>query len=159
MASRRNGPFRAFRIADNRHKLFDGAGAFLHGGRWTSAGCRVIHAAETYAGALLETLVRSNLGRAIGRDAWIAITVPASVEIEDLPASEIPEWSHPNRVSSREYGNRWFEEQRTAVLVVPSLVTQGIERNVLINQQHPLFSKIGASEPSPVHWDERLFQA
>jgi RES domain-containing protein len=35
---------------------------YLNGGRWNSAGKRVIYAAQTYAGALLEVLVHANLG-------------------------------------------------------------------------------------------------
>ncbi|MGI8742379.1 MAG: RES domain-containing protein, partial [Bryobacteraceae bacterium] len=49
MAFRRNGPIRAFRISDKRYNVFDGMGSYLYGGRWTSEGCRVIYAAETYA--------------------------------------------------------------------------------------------------------------
>ncbi len=49
-----------FRIADSRHELFDGAGAYLKGGRWNSPGKRIIYAAQTYAGALLEALVHLN---------------------------------------------------------------------------------------------------
>jgi RES domain-containing protein len=44
----------AYRIADARHAIFDPTGAMLHGGRWNSIGHRVIYAAATYAGALLE---------------------------------------------------------------------------------------------------------
>jgi RES domain-containing protein len=51
----------AYRIIDARHPIFDPTGAMLHGGRWNSVGGRVIYAAETYAGALLEILAHSNL--------------------------------------------------------------------------------------------------
>ena len=60
---RSGGELRAYRIADRRHKIFDGQGASLLGGRWNSPGRRVIYAAETYAGAMLEALVHANIGR------------------------------------------------------------------------------------------------
>ena len=60
MASRRSGPLRAFRVADMRHAIFDGSGAMLHGTRWNSPGRRIVYAAETYAGALLEILVHAS---------------------------------------------------------------------------------------------------
>jgi RES domain-containing protein len=60
MASRSNFQGRAFRVADPRHALFDGSGAYMKGGRWNSPGRRIIYAAETYAGALLEALVHLN---------------------------------------------------------------------------------------------------
>lgn len=84
MASRRSGPLRAFRVADRRHPLFDGSGAALHGGRWNSPGRRVIYAAQTYAGALLETLVHANIGRIPKHQAWIEILVPADIAIEEM---------------------------------------------------------------------------
>src|SRR6266436_2721595 len=106
MASRRSGPLRAFRIADMRHTIFDGSGAMIHGARWNSPGRRVIYAAETYAGALLEILVHAS-----GR----------------IPRSR-------------------------PVLLVPSVVTF-VERNVLINREHPDFARIRASQALPVRWD------
>lgn len=158
MAFRFSGPFTAFRIADRRYPLFDGMGSYLTGNRWNSTGQRVIYSAETYAGALLETLVRSNLAHAPERSAWIHITVPPSVLMEEVASHEVPGWDAPDRVASRQYGDRWYLEGRTAVLLVPSMVTQGIERNALINQAHPHFAAITATEPRDVGWDSRLFR-
>src|SRR3954447_6193572 len=75
MASRRSGPLRAFRIADMRHTIFDGTGAMLHGARWNSPGRRVIYAAETYAGALLEILVHAS-GIQPMNQAYVEIAIP-----------------------------------------------------------------------------------
>lgn len=63
MGSRRRGPLRIYRIADGRKPIFDGRGAALYGGRWNFPGRYVIYAAETYAGALIEKLVHTNIGR------------------------------------------------------------------------------------------------
>lgn len=156
MASRRSGPLRAFRVADRRHPLFDGSGAALHGGRWNSPGRRVIYAAQTYAGALLETLVHANIGRIPKHQAWIEILVPADIAIEEIAPEEIPGWDAADLSSSRAYGDRWYDERRTAVLLVPSAVTR-IERNILVNQEHPDFSRLSATEPQLVRWDARLF--
>jgi hypothetical protein len=41
--------------------------------------------------------------------------------------------------------------------MVPSVVTCGIESNLLINPRHPDFRMIGATDPKVVGWDERLF--
>jgi RES domain-containing protein len=40
--------------------------------------------------------------------------------------------------------------------MVPSVATR-IERNILMNQEHPDFGRIRASEALPVRWDERLW--
>jgi len=149
---------RAFRIADRRHPIFDGTGAKLTGGRWNSPGRPVIYAAETFAGALLEVLVHANLGRVPRTHAVIEITIPESVLIEIVRPEGIPEWDAPDQIASREFGDRWLQELRSGVLLVPSFVARGRERNVLINPEHDDFGRITASEPEDLLWDERLFR-
>lgn len=156
MASRRSGPLRSFRIADPRHPLLDGTGAMLYGARWNSPGRRVIYAAETYAGGLLEILVHAS-GTVPRRHAYIVIGIPAEVEIEEILPEELPGWDSTSYDTARHFGDRWADERRTAVLLVPSVVTR-VERNVLINQDHPDFTLIGATGPAPVLWDTRLWK-
>lgn len=154
MASR---PDRAFRIADRRRPILDGTGAFLYGGRWNSPGRRVIYAADTFAGALLEVLVHARIGAVPRTHAWVEIAIPADVSVEELDPAELPGWAAEESEAARAFGDRWFDEQRSAILVVPSVVTSGIGRNVLINQDHPEFARFSASVPSEVVWDARLF--
>jgi RES domain-containing protein len=149
---------RVFRVADHRFPLFDGTGARLTGGRWNSPGRPVIYAAETFAGALLETLVHSNLGRLPRTHAVIEILIPDSVSIESLSGNNLPGWDDENQATSRSFGDGWLMDERSAVLLVPSVITHGRESNVLINPEHPDFSRISASAPEPVSWDRRLFQ-
>ena len=158
MAFRSDGTVRAFRIADRRHLIFDGAGSYLHGARWTSKGRRVIYAGETYAGALLEILVHLNLREVPLPHVCIEVTVPSLELIEQVEPDRIPGWDRADLSASREFGDRWYAERRTPVLFVPAVVTQGIEHNVLLNQEHPLFSSIFAGPPADVNWDERLFE-
>jgi RES domain-containing protein len=149
---------RAFRIADRRFPLFDGTGARLAGGRWNSPGRSVIYAAETYAGAVLEVLVHANLGRLPRTHAWIEITIPSEVSTETVTAEIVPRWDAHDPSATRGFGDRWLEERRSAVLLVPSFVTRGRERNLLINPEHRQFSTIKTTKPQDVAWDERLFQ-
>jgi RES domain-containing protein len=149
---------RVFRVADRRFPLFDGMGARSTGGRWNSPGRPVLYAAETFAGALLETLVHSNLGRAPKTHAVVEIAIPDSLFIESINENDLPGWDDENQTASRAFGDRWLLEQRSAVLLVPSVITQGHERNVLINPDHRDFSLIAASPLEPVNWDRRLFQ-
>jgi RES domain-containing protein len=157
MASRYKGPLEAFRVARSRYLLFDGTGAAVAGARWNAKGQRVVYAAASYAAALLEILVHSNLGRVPSGFAFIEIHIPAEVDIEEITAADLPKWNAPDCVASRAFGSRWHDEMRTAVLVVPSVAAGGHERNILINQEHPLFRLISASEPRSVQWDRRLF--
>ena len=157
MASRRSGPLRAFRIADMRHTIFDGSGAMIHGARWNSPGRRVIYAAETYAGALLEILVHAS-GSVPRSQGYVEIEIPSGLSIEEITQGDLPRWDAPSFEATRAFGDRWYDERRTPVLIVPSVVTR-VERNVLINQEHPEFPLIQAGQAVRVRWDARLWKS
>ena len=128
----------------------------LHGARWNSPGRRVIYAAETYAGALLEILVHASGG--IPRSqGYVEIAIPASIPIDEITTDDVPHWDSPSFEAARAFGDQWYDTLRTPVLMVPSLVTR-VERNILINQEHPDFARIRASHPTPVRWDVRLWR-
>jgi RES domain-containing protein len=156
MASRHSGSLRAFRIADMRHTIFDGTRAMLHGARWNSTGRRIVYAAETYAGALLEILVHAS-GSVPKSQGYIEIEIPAGLSIEEIAPEDVPRWDSPSFETARKFGDRWYDERRTPVVIVPSVVTM-VERNILINQEHPDFGRIRASQPLPVRWDARLWR-
>lgn len=156
MASRYRGPLRAYRVADARHPLFSGEGAAQFGGRWNSPGRRVIYGALSYAGALLEKLTQTGIGKIPRRQQRIEIHVPEEVEIEEVTAAEILGWDAADLIASRAYGDQWLRQARTVVLVVPSAVGQPYERNVVINQDHPDFGLLNTSDFEDVQWDPRL---
>lgn len=147
----------AYRIADGRHPIFDATGAMLHGGRWNSPGARVIYAAETFAGALLEALVHANLSVPPKNHRVVRIEIPDEVRVETVVPEQVPGWDAEDMLASRGFGDAWVEGLRTAVLRVPSLVTKGRECNVVINAEHPEFASIRAGEVEVVAWDGRLF--
>jgi RES domain-containing protein len=91
-----------------RHPIFDGTGAMVHGGRWNSRGRRVIYAAETHAGALLEILVHAS-GGVPRSQGYIEIDIPQSVSIEDATSGDVPRWDSPSFQNSRAFGDRWPE--------------------------------------------------
>jgi RES domain-containing protein len=148
-------PDRAFRIADRRHPIFDGTGAFLKGARWNSPGRPVIYAAETFAGALLEMLVHTRIGRIPRTHAAVEIAIPPDVSIE---------YCHPEQVdflsaeAARAFGDAWHHQRRSLILVVPSVAASGRGRNVLINADHSQLGVLRVSEPFEIVWDARLFQ-
>ncbi|HKW76327.1 MAG TPA: RES domain-containing protein [Terriglobales bacterium] len=148
----------AFRIADRRFPIFDGTGASLIGGRWNSPGRAMIYAAETFAGAVLEILAHSNLGGIPQTHALVETTIPEAVSMEAIGKSDLRGWGADDQIASRRYGDQWLLEQRSAVLLVPSVVSGGRERNVLINPEHPGFARIVAGKPQELRWDKRLFQ-
>jgi RES domain-containing protein len=154
MASR---PSEAFRIADRRRRIFDGTGAFLHGARWNSPGRRIIYAAGTFAGAMLEILAHTGIGELPHTHAWISIDIPSEVSFEQLMPDDLSGWDLNHSPEARQFGDEWHQQGRSLILAVPSVVTSGIGRNVLINQDHPEFRSLKASRPRDVRWDVRLF--
>jgi RES domain-containing protein len=148
----------AYRIADGRHPIFDATGAMLHGGPWNSIGLRAIYAAETYAGALLEILVHSNSSQPPKNHRVVRIVVPDNVTIETVSVDTVQNWDAEDMVASRAFGDRWIQENRTAILRVPSVITNGRESNVVFNPLHSEFALVRTDDPEPVHWDARLFR-
>lgn len=146
-----------FRIADGRHPLWDGTGALRVGGRWNSPGSAVIYGATTYAGAMLEVLVHTRIGKVPKTHVWVVGVVPDSVAVEKVTPIMLPAgWGDQESMVAREFGDRWVREGRSAVLLVPSVVT-GDDGNVVINPAHPGAGKIEVSAPRTVVWDTRLF--
>jgi RES domain-containing protein len=128
----------------------------LYGARWNSPGRRIIYAAETYAGALLEILVHAS-GSVPPSQGYIEIEIPDGLAIEEIKPKDLPRWDSLSFEAARKFGDRWYDQRRTPVLFVPSVVAP-VERNVLINPAHPDFGRIRASQPHPVRWDARLWK-
>lgn len=148
----------AYRIADARHPIFDPTGAMLHGGRWNSIGSRVIYAAASYAGAMLEVLVHSNLSMPPKNHRVVLVTIPDYLTVETLNPSALPGWESEDPTVSRDFGDKWLSDLRSVALRVPSVITEGREHNILINPLHPAFSRISSGAPEEIHWDTRLFR-
>ena len=146
---------RFYRIADSRHAPESGEGARLHGGRWNSPGRAVIYACETQTGAMLEKLVHTN-GRMPKHQVCVVFEAPDSLKTTSLDPKDIPGWADADMVASRKAGDAWLERAATAALLVPSAVFD-VERNVLLNPEHPDFRRIRLAGTEPVRWDERLF--
>lgn len=147
-----------FRLGDERHPLWDGTGAALIGGRWNSPGRQVIYGSLSYACALLEILAHANIGRVPTTHRFLIADVPDGVSVERHDAkSLLPEWDAENSSFSREFGDLWLKEARSAILLVPSVVAK-LEWNALVNPLHPDSSRLIVSAAEKVIWDKRLFE-
>jgi RES domain-containing protein len=147
----------AYRIGSPLHPLLDGGGAATSDdARWNGPGRYIIYAAEHYAAAWLEKAAQLNSVRIPRTLRFIRIDVPSDVSVEEIGNEDVPGWDTADKIASRAFGNRWYDEQRSLVLIVPSLVAPGIERNVLINQRHPLFGRVTSSDAEPLRGHPRL---
>ena len=148
---------RAYRLGSRRYPLFDGSGAAASdASRWNSRGRRIIYASEHYATAVLETLARLNTVKLPASLVYIEIEIPDDVAVERVDPKRVKGWDADDRRSSQAFGDRWHDERRSAVLVVPSLAAPGLEWNVAIHQDHPDAARLKVSALRPVVAHPRL---
>src|SRR5215218_6603737 len=104
-------------------RAFDGEGARLYGGRWNSAGTRMVYTSGSVALAALEMLVHLN------RSSLLASYLLCEVRFDDslvrtIEADKIPgnwrEYPAPSWLQS--FGDAWIHRGLSAVLGVPSAV-------------------------------------
>ncbi|MGH7340549.1 MAG: RES family NAD+ phosphorylase [Candidatus Rokuibacteriota bacterium] len=140
------------------HAAFTGEGARRWPGRWNSRGVPVVYTAESRSLAILEALVnfegadRSRLPPCVLIEARFEARFVEVVEPAALP----PGWdAYPATPVTREFGDRWVAERRTAVLRVASVVTRG-EVSYILDPAHPDFERIEVQAPEPMLWDPRL---
>lgn len=151
----------AWRIAKTRYAsaAFDGEGARLYGGRWSSVGIRVAYASQSVALATLEVL--AGLGRMALLPSYSLVSVRFDESaLEVLPVKSLPaNWrAYPAPPELQAFGDRWIAENRSLVLQVPSAIIE-TEANYLLNPLHPSFASVKISGPAPFELDARVVAA
>ncbi len=142
---------------DGTWPIYDAEGARHYPGRWNTRASPVIYTSEHYSTAMLEKLVHANLVLPANQH-FIAITIPNGTSYEVFQSAAHPNWDSRNESTCKAFGRRWYEEKRSALLIVPSLPAR-LERNFLINPEHPDAKQITHTMPEPVWWDARLYHA
>jgi RES domain-containing protein len=115
----------------------------------------MIYTGEHYSTAMLEKLVHGS-GAMPPNQHYVEITIPNGVPYEVLNTASLPDWAHATATSSKIYGDDWQRQKRSLLLIVPSVVAR-VEKNILINPEHPQFGEIKTSIHRPIWWDDRLF--
>jgi RES domain-containing protein len=146
-----------FRLAKRRYPVYDGSGAALEGARWNSPGRVLIYASEHYATTILEKLVHAGRTQLPGAHHAAAIDIPDDLPLEVFDPDAVSGWDAEESAAARGYGDQWHAAARTAVLVVPSIPGQPVERNFVINPAHPDAARIRVGPSFDVVWDGRLF--
>jgi RES domain-containing protein len=105
-----------------------GEGARRYGGRWNQPGHPVVYAASNAALAVLEVRVHLDLTPDLLPDDYLLLTIhlhdKATEDVANIPADPAA------------FGDAWLREQRTPVLLVPSLIVPE-SANLLVNPAHP----------------------
>jgi RES domain-containing protein len=151
---------RVFRVLRETYARtpFDGEGAFRYGGRWSSAGTRVVYASEHQSLAMLEYFVHLDPEDAPDDLVLATADVPDSVSRKRLKAADLPaNWREiPAPPTLAQIGDDFVKKAETCLLLVPSALAVH-ENNWLINPQHLEFKQIVVHPAEPLRYDPRMF--
>ncbi len=151
---------RLWRIVTGPHAIWSGEGARRFGQRWNPPGLAAIYTGTSFAVCLVEILVHANRTAPPSAARFVEAVVPDDVSRETFDPALHPGWNDPRDVSvAQAFGRAWIEERRSALLLVPSVVTAGRDMNVVVNPEHPDAARIAVGPETPVALDSRLFGA
>jgi RES domain-containing protein len=139
---------------------FDGQGAYLYGGRWSSAGVRLTYTSETQSLAMLEYFLHLDVADAAADLVLAVAEIPDDVSRERFAAERLPSaWrDFPAPPELAEIGDYFVRQGESCVLIVPSALAPH-DNNWLINPLHAEFRKIEMLEAEPLSYDSRMFAA
>ena len=139
------------------HSL-SGMGAALKGARWTSVGVEMIYTSANRSLAMAEVAVHFTMATLPKDYMMVTIDIPKGIKIKNTETKKLPaQWNaFPHIISTQKIGDQFIFENKYAVMKVPSAVTQG-DYNILINPNHPDFSKIRVISVEKFPFDSRIF--
>jgi RES domain-containing protein len=143
-------------VQSEASRAFSGEGARRYGGRWNSRNVRVIYASEHQSTAALEVFVHNKPFDPDEKYKAFRLEWPDRLT-ERFPAENLPaNWrGFPSPIETREIGDCWVQERRSAVLAVPSVISPA-DTNFLLNPEHPDFKHIRIASPIDFEFDSRL---
>lgn len=136
---------------------FNGDGASKEGGRWNSAGVRVVYVSASLAMAALEKYIHLPKPVPAGmRLVRFKLTFDESLVRRVDPADLPPDWRDaPPPAAVQAIGDKWARDGKSAILAVPSALIPD-ETNYLLNPAHRDFRKIAVGAPQPFDFDYRI---
>ncbi len=150
-----------FRVARKRpvKDIFNGMGARKFGGRWNNPGYRIVYTSKTISLCVLEILVNADFEEQPEDLVCFTARIPKSVGVIKIKRRDLKQgWnSFPYSSLTRNTGEKWIKEKKSAVLCVPSVVVPD-ENNYLLNPDHKDFKKIKLEELYPIRLDSRLIK-
>lgn len=150
-----------WRLTRRPYADLDGKGGEeqLFDARWHTRGRPVVYLAATPALALLEVRVHLELPPGLLPDDYVLMKVnaPDDVERRNIRQEDLPAGWQEREELCRPFGDSWLEGAGSALLRVPSAIIE-VERNVLLNPQHPDAARVHIEEISSFKWDQRLFR-
>ncbi len=141
--------------AGSPQEMLNGEGAHRFGGRWNSAGNRVVYLSETLSLAAFEILVHATEQNLLDPYRFLEVHIPESL-VMALDDSVLPaKWVDCFNYKLQEIGDAWIASDESLGLSVPSAVIPG-ERNVIIRPDHPDFQHVKTEQIKPFNFDPRI---
>jgi RES domain-containing protein len=137
---------------------FDGEGAYLYGGRWSSAATRLTYTSEHQSLAMLEYFVHLDADDPPDDLVLATADVPDDLPREQISLSDLPaNWREtPAPPELARVGDDFVVSAEHCLLIVPSVLAK-TEKNWLLNPRHPDFQKVVIRDPEPLSYDARMF--
>jgi len=148
-------------VARFRDSIWTGEGGLYVDGRWHGVGRRIVYTAQSLSLAQLEVLVHITHREQLPELVQARAFIPETLAIQTIEAAQLPEdWRRfsPYSTITQHLGTQWLAESRSAVLKVPSAISEA-EWNFLLNPAHPDFGRLDLAEPKPFVMDPRITRA
>ena len=137
---------------------FDGEGAYLFGGRWSSPGTRLSYTSQHQSLALLEYFVHSDQENPPSDLVLATADVPEDVSREVIEIRRLPpNWrdaAAPPELAR--FGDEFARRGENCLLLVPSALAPA-EWNCLMDPEHRDSRRIVVNKPEPLQYDPRMF--
>ncbi len=122
---------------------------------------------ERHANPGLKSWVQNRRGKrpTSGADSPILALPRSGKSISSIPfllapnvsIDKVRDWDAEDMIGSRAFGDRWIQEHRTAILRVPTVITGGLESNIVFNPGHSALALALADDASKVEYDRSAF--
>jgi RES domain-containing protein len=134
-----------------------GIGGLRAAGRWHSQGRRIVYLSDHPSSALLEMLVHLDRDLIPSTYQLLRVAFSDEIAIETVGVDGLsPNW-RTETVASRQIGDRWLDRSNSALLRVPSAISEP-GHNFLLNPAHTDAAKITVAEIVHAPFDSRLLR-
>lgn len=147
-----------YRIAEKEYSNdISGYGASLYGGRWNFKSFSLLYCATSVSLASLEVLVRLQNLKIENKYELVVISIPTEAKTNIITSSNLSHDWIQNNNETQLLGLNWVNKNQNLIIEVPSAIVP-IDKNILINPNHPLFKKVEIIDSVEFNFDNRLFK-
>jgi len=151
-----DGGYTGWRVLSKRYNPLSAEAAAKLTGRWHEEGQRGLYVAPSLCNAILEVLVHVPT---TPRDyVAVRILMPEGVSVQSLYSTSLQQGWQNQEAMTRTIGSSWYKSRASCILSVPSAILPE-DRFLLLNTEHPDFSRVEVMRSEPLQLDLRLRQA